>query len=238
MTTENSILQPAQAKGGTTNISREKLVSLAKHLYGGNAANLTPVEPVKPGPFDSIIRKVSGKVFRPQPDPWHTVAVPSTQPWHSDFNTDNLFQIIAQRHPDIYEVINGGRHNWTALNPQPLPPKAAFIAAFTEEVMDRILLMQEVADAMNKTGEEQAIIIVSGKLDNLVEELFGPHFKAKIKIPFPYPHQEDDGRLSGLELIVAGAVCESIAATVVNKGLQQEIMKAGEKLIETGFGRI
>jgi len=123
-----------------------------------------------------------------------------------------------------------------ALNPQPLPPRAAFLAAFAEEVIDRSLLMQEVADALNQNGEQQGIIIVGGRLTLLVDELCGNNFK--VRIPFPKPKRDEDELLSGLELLTVGAVFEQNAATVAHEGLRQELRNAGARLIETGIARM
>lgn len=162
---------------------------------------------------------------------------PQPEPWRTEFNLHRLILgIIAARHPEVYDVIGGGRSNLAELKPQHLPPRAAFVAAFTEEVIDRVLLMQEVADAINQTGEQQGIIIVSGRLSLLVDELCGNNFK--IKIPIPHPKHETDDRLSGLKLIVAGAVCEQNAANVANESLRQELRNAGAKLLETGISRV
>lgn len=226
MKTEHATLQREQSNGETLHISREKLVSLISHLYGGRNENPNPDEPLKPGPWDPIIRKVAKNIFGPNPEPWR-----------SEFKLDRvLLGIIAARHPEIYDVIGGSRYDLAALNPQPLPPEGAFVVAFTEEVIDRVLLMQDVADGLSQTGEQQAIIIVGGKLSLLVDELCGNNFK--VRIPIPHPKNETNDRLSGLELIMAGAICELNAATITNEGLQQEIRNAGAKLIETGLDRM
>ncbi|MEO6636999.1 MAG: hypothetical protein ABIN25_01910 [Ginsengibacter sp.] len=237
MQTENATMQTAQSNGETLNISHEKLISLVNHLYGGDSGNPNPDEPLKPGPWDPIIRKVSRQVFGPSPEPWRTADGPYSQPSHSDFRMDRLIlKIIAERHPEIYEVIGGGRFDWVALNPQPLPPKAAFVVAFTEEVLDRVMLMQAIADAINQTGEQQGIIIVGGKIASLVDELCGNYFK--IKIPIPHPKHDSDKGLSGVELILAASVFEKSSATVDNGYLQQELQGAAKKLIEVGISRV
>jgi hypothetical protein len=235
MKSENTTMQQAVSNDEILNIPREKLVLLFGHLFGGGNGNPNPDEPIKPGPWDPVIRKVSRYFFGPSPEPWQSFGHPV--PSRSEFNMERLISaFIAARHPEIYEIIGGGRFNRAELNPQPLPPKAAFIVAFTEEAMDRILLMQEVADALNQTGERQGIIIVGGKLASLVDELCGNNFK--IKIPVPHPKHESDNRLSGLELITAGAVFEQISTTVANKELQEEMRNAAGKLIVTGISRI
>ena len=216
-----------QTAAETLNIPREKLVSFVTNIFGGATVGREDDEhPLPPGPWDPILRKVAKKVFGPQPEPSR-----------SEVSTDRLILgLIAARHPEIFDVIGGGRFTQTELNPQPLPPRAAFLTAFTEEVIDRALLMQEVADALNQTGEQQGIIIVGGRLSLLVDELCGNNFK--VRIPFPKPRHGEDEFLSGLELLTVGAVFEQNAATVAHEGLRQELRNAGARLIETGIGRM
>lgn len=233
--------------GDASGISREKLVSFVGQIFGGGSVGREDDEhPLPPGPWDPIIRKVATQVFGPHTEPWR-LALGQPVPWHSTFNRGGtshseadvrqmILGIIAARHPEIFDVIGGDRFTRAALNPQPLPPRAVFLVAFTEEVIDRALLMQEVADAMNRPGERQGIIIVGGKLSLLVDELCGNNFK--IRIPIPRPKHDTDDRLSGLELIVAGAVFEQNAATVAHEGLRRELGNAAAKLIEAGMARM
>jgi hypothetical protein len=226
-----------QRTSETLNIPREKLASFVTHVFGGATVGREDDEhPLPPGPWDPIIRKVAKRVLGPQPEPWRLdFGLPV--PWRSEVSTNRLILgIIAARHPEIFDVIGGGRLNSVALNPQPLPPRAAFLAAFAEEVIDRSLLMQEVADALNQNGEQHGIIIVGGRLTLLVDELCGNNFK--VRIPFPKPKRDEDELLSGLELLTVGAVFEQNAATVAHEGLRQELRAAGARLIETGIARM
>lgn len=232
-------MQAATQKAGEmSNVSREKLTSFVSQVFGGATVGREDDEhPLPPGPWDPIIRKVAKKVLGPHPEPWRLVFGPQPEPLRSEMSTNRLILgIIAARHPEIFDVIGGGRLNSVALNPQPLPPRAVFLAAFAEEVIDRSLLMQEVADALNQTGEQQGIIIVGGRLSLLVDELCGNNFK--IRIPFPKPKRDEDEFLSGLELLTVGAVFEQNAATVAHEGLRQELRHAGARLIETGIARM
>ncbi len=236
-------MQATQTNNETINISREKLVSLVSQMFGGASGNPNPDEPHKPGPSDPVIRQVYARMmnaFGPHPEPWHLVFGPTPEPWMSEFNVHRaILAFFAAKHPEIWDVIGGG-HSFSKaadeLNPQPLPPRAAFLAAFTQAVIDRVQLTQEIADAMNQTGEQQGIIIVSGRLSELVDELCGNNFK--IKIPIPRPKHDTDEMLSGLELLTAGAVFEQNAAITANEGLQRELRNAGAKLVETGIARM
>jgi hypothetical protein len=227
-----------QRAGESSPISRENLVSFVSQVFGGTSVGREDDEhPLPPGPWDPIIRKVAKRVFGPSPEPWRLVFGPQPEPWRSEFNVSQaVLRIIAARHPEIFEVIGGDRFTAAALNPQSLSPRATFLAAFAEEAIDRVLLMQEVADALNQTGEQQGIIIVGGRLSLLVDELCGNNFK--VRIPFPRPKRDEDEFLSGLELLTVGAVFEQNAATVAHDGLRQELRNAGVRLIETGIARM
>ncbi len=234
-------MQAAKKSNETLNISREKLVSLVSQMFGGASGNPNPDEPLPHGPWDPLIRKVLGQmqVFKPHPEPWRSVFEPDPSPWRTESNLHRaILEFFAARNPEIWDVIGGGQMFSKAaaeLNPQPLPPRAAFFAAFAQEVIDRASLMQEIADAMNQTGEERGIIIVSSYLNGFVDDLCPE--PPKIKIP-PKPKFDTDDRLSGLELIVTGAVFEQNAAAAANEGLRQELRNAGAKLIETGIARM
>lgn len=235
-------MQATQTTSETLNISRDKLVSFVSRMFGGASGNPDPENPLKPGPWDPIIRKVLGrmKFFGPQPEPWRSVFGPHPEPWRSEFNMNRaILQFIAADRPEIWDAIGPGHFysfDEAALNPQPLPPRAAFLAAFAQEVIDRVVLTQEIADAINQTGEQQGIIIVSGKLSLFVDDLCPEPIK--IKIPFPKPKREENERLSALELLAAGAVFEQNASMTVNEGLRRELRNAGARLIETAIARM
>ena len=218
-------MQATQKSSETINIPREKLLLLVSQMFGGTGDNPNPDEPHKPGPWDPVIRQVTNQFFGPRPEPWRTEA--------------NLHRAIlgflAASHPAIFDAI-GDPLSLVGLNPQPLPPRAAFLAVFTQVVIDRVLLTQEIADAMNQTGEQQGIIIVGGRLAMLVDELCGNNFK--IKIPIPRPKHDADEMLSALDLLTAAAVFEQNAATVADASLRGELKTAGAKLAEAGIARM
>lgn len=218
----------------TLNISRDKLLALVGQSFGDTSGNPNPVEPPKPGPWDPLIRKTAKAFSGARPKTWDLIFGPFPEPWRAELNASRaIFGIIAARHPELFDLLGGGL-DYASLNPQPLPPRAAFIAAFTETAIERVQLMQEIADAINQTGEENGIIIVSGKISALVDELCGNNFK--IKIP-PRPKRDEDELLSGLELLTAGAVFVQNAA-VAQGGLRRELRNAGSRLIETGIARM
>ena len=220
----------------TLQISPEKLISFVSHTFSGmNGGREDDDHPFPAGPWDPIIRKLARRLGMPTPEPWREIFKPTPEPWNTEFNARQILGLIASRNPGIFDVIGGGRFDIAALNPQPLPPRAAFLTAFAEEVIDRALLMQEIADAMDQ-GDERGIIIVSGKLQLLVDELCGNNFK--VKIPFPKPKRGESELLSSLELLTVSAVFQQNAATVAHEGVRRELRNAAAKLAEAGIARM
>ncbi len=230
-------MQAVQIAEETVHISREKLLSFVSHAFSGtNGGREDDEHPLPPGPWDPVIRKVARRVSKPTPEPWREVFGQGLL-WHTEFSASQiLLGLVGATRPEIAGVNGGGRLTIAALNPQLLPPRAAFLTAFAEEVIDRALLMQEIADAMGQTGDERGIIIVSGKLSLLVDELCGNNFK--VKIPFPKPKRGESELLSGLELLTVSAVFAQNAATVAHEGVRQELRNAGARLAEAGIARM
>ena len=96
-----------------------------------------------------------------------------------------LFAGILARHPEISDAIGGG-HSFgdeVALNPQPLPPRYAFLVSVAQALTSRVELLQEIADATAREGEQQGIIIVGGYVSRFVDDFCGTGFR--LKYPFP-----------------------------------------------------
>jgi len=124
-----------------------------------------------------------------------------------------------------------------SLNPQPLPPRFHFSIALAREVVERAVMMQEIADGINENGEKRGIIIVSGYINRFVDDLCPdpPIIKLpKRKWPFP---PDPDPRWTGLELAVIGTHFLREAMLTGNKGLQKALNKAGEKIMDTAVSR-
>lgn len=127
------------------------------------------------------------------------------------------------------------RFESVALNPQPLPPRWAFGVEFVRLAADRLLAIQETADAMNN-GDDRGIIVVGGKISELVDFVCG---NVPRRFPPPPPRgSNDDQRLSGQELILMGAELLNYAKTIANESLAGEFKNAGEQLIDTGIERL
>lgn len=236
-------MQGVQTDDKTINISREKLVSLVGQAFGRQSYPYQD-DPQPPGRWDDYIRKALGKVKYPFPEPdphpewehsrrffgpggsWRNVAFgPSPEPWR---RIDSL----------------------AALNPQPLPPRELFLAAVAQEVIDRALLVYDVAMALNQTGEEQAIIIVSGapvhKFTEEIDELCPRLTELVIHPPTGGGGDSDhpdpilphfNKELSSLELLVVASVFQQNAATTLSEEMRGLLNQAAAKLAELGISR-
>ncbi len=214
--------------------TKQQLVSLVSQLISGMP---NEEDPQPPGPWDPVIfgalRRTAnaldslsmGKVLSGN---WQHVYGPRPEPWHV---------IAATRHPELWDVIGGGPLSWTALNPQPLPPKVIFTSALATEVINRAVLRQEIADMMPREGDQQGIIIVSGYIEKFVDEFCGTGFKLRFPIPVPPPPWFSE-EISGMDLIVVGTQFQGAVPGIFNENLRQTFTDAAAKLIETGVSRI
>jgi hypothetical protein len=125
-----------------------------------------------------------------------------------------------------------------ALNPQPLPPKAAFAVALAQEVVDRALLVQEIGEALPQAGQERGIIIVGGLVNRFIDDCGNDRLWRKRPFPPPPPRGHGDDKLSALELLLMGAVFEQGARGAANEQVQQKFAEAGSRLAEVAAARL
>ena len=219
-------------------ISQEQLLTLVRALISGSRGRVDDEHPLPPGPWDPIIRVALERinVFGPRPQPWRSrgsIFGPRPEPWQV------VFAGILARHPEIWDAIGGG-HSFgeeVALNPQPLPPRSAFLVSVAQTVMSRVELLQEIADATRREGEEQGIIIVSGYLARFVDDFCGTGFRPKWPFPGPPPPWFAD-ELNGIDLVVMAAQFEQAAREAYNPALRQNLADVSAKLVEAGLAKL
>lgn len=165
--------------------------------------------------FNSFISTLLDHNPNPEGDP------PPPGPW------DPVIRLAAEK-------IFGSRLDLVALNPQPLPPRWTFGVEFVRLAADRLLMIQETAEAIND-GSDRGIIIVGGKISELVEFVCGNNFPRPIP---PRPGSDGDSRLSGQELVLMGAELLRFSRSTANERLAQEFTAAGDRLIDTGIERL
>lgn len=247
-------------------IGREQLMAIIRALTrtgggSGSAGLEDPDNPLPPGPWDPVIRValerigVADSVFGPFPEPWRISGLhpeawqllgPHPEPWHTAFGSVAdarriAFASIAARHPEIWDIIGGspGRADKVALNPQPLPPRFAFLTAFVQALTDRAGMLQEFAEAsgIRREGEQQGIIVVGGYLSRFVDDICGNDFRFRWPFPGPRPKWLD-AEVGGVDLVVMAAQFDHAAGEAFNKEMGRGLRDASEQLVEAGLSRM
>ncbi|MEO8018967.1 MAG: hypothetical protein ABI769_14225 [Pseudomonadota bacterium] len=148
-----------------------------------------------------------------------------------------LWRVIAEKHPDIWDVIGGDPQSQVALNPQPLPPKSAFLAAVILEFTDRMAMVAEIADLIPRPGGERGIIIVGGHVAKFVDEICGNGMHIRWPLPWPPPPWFSDS-LSAADLIVMGTQFQQSSVIAVDRDLGRTFADAAHALLEAGAARL
>ena len=212
-----------QTERASLPISQEKLLNLVRTMVGGTSGREDDEHPLPPGPWDPVIRIAFERisVFGPRPEPWRVV----------------LASILAKR-PE-WGVIGGGPGSGeeVALNPQPLPPRFAFLLSVAGAVVSRAELLQEIADATPREGEQRGIIIVSGYIGRFVDDFCGTGFRLRYPFPGPRP-QWFAGNLDGTDLVVMATGFEQAAKEAFSPELRQSFADASTGLAEAGLRRL
>jgi hypothetical protein len=131
-------------------------------------------------------------------------------------------------------------HNFgeeVALNPQPLPPRFAFLVSVAQAVINRAELFQEIADAAPREGEQQGIIIVSGYVTRFVDDFCGTGFRLKYPFPGPRPPWFAD-ELDGIDLVVMATQFEQAAQNTFSPDLRQNLADASARFVEAGLSKM
>ncbi len=228
-------------------IDQEKLLAFVRSMIGARGGREDDEHPLPPGPWDPVIRAALERVsvFGPRPEPWDTLGPgvpwrsieavygPLPDPWKV------VFSSILARHPEIFDVIGGG-HSFgdeVALNPQPLPPRVAFLLSVARTVASRAELFQEMADATRREGEQHGIIIVGGYTRRFSDDWCGTGFRLKWPFPGPRPHWYAD-ELGGTDLLVMATQFAQSAKEAFSPDLRQNLADVGAKFAEAGLSRM
>lgn len=227
-------------------ISHDRLLAIVRAVIGGSAGREDDEHPLPPGPWDPVIRVALERnfVFGPHPEPWNDF---SPGPWRTITSVfgqvPDAWKIVlaslAAKYPAIWDVIGGGPSfgGEVALNPQPLPPRFAFLASLARTVISRAELIHEVADATRREGEQQGIIIVSGYVARFVDDICGNGFRFKWPFPPPRPSWLAP-TVSGIDLVLLATHFDQAASETFNCELRSNLAVASAKLVEAGVSRI
>jgi hypothetical protein len=198
-------------------LSARALTALVSQLTTGYAHPDGPEH--APGPLDPYIRKALERSV--------IGAGAST----------NLWRVIAEKHPEIWDVIGGDPASAVALNPQPLPPRSAFLAAVILEVTDRMTLVCELADLIPRPGGERGSLVAAGHIAKFVDDICGNGMRIRWPFPWPSPPWFTDS-LSGADLIVMGTQFQQCAAIAMDRDMARNFADAAHALLEAGAARL
>src|SRR5664279_5500146 len=143
-------------------ISPEKLLAFVGEVFGARAGREDDEHPLKKGPWGPVVREALKEtnalglhterrtVFGPSPEPWRT-----TQSEAGLYSEPAAWKVVLtslfEKYPALYDLIPRGvqkRGEEVSLNPQPLPPRLAFLAAVAHTVINRVELLHDVAHSI------------------------------------------------------------------------------------------
>ena len=248
-------MEAEQTGHESLNINKENLLSFVREMIGsGKSGREDDENPLPPGPWDPVIRAALQRiiVFGPDPIPWRVFGLfpqpwrvtemlgPEPIPWKDLIGVFEQNKVFGPRPEPWREAILGSIFNsWqrTALNPQPLPPRFSFMLTLAQTVTSRAELMQEMADASKREGEQRGIIIVSGYISKFVDDFCGNDFKLKFPFPGPRPRWFAE-KLGGIDLVLMAAQFDQSSRETYSPDLRRNLADASSKLAETGLSRL
>ena len=199
-------------------LSGRALTALVSQLTTGYPNPEGPDDP--PGPLDPYMRRALER----------SVIGPAAGGSH-------LWRVIAEKHPEIWDVIGGDPSSRIALNPQPLPPRSAFLAAVIQEFTERMTDVAQIADLIPRPGGERGIIIVGGHVAKFVDDICGNGMKVRWPFPWPAPPWFSE-MLSAADLIVMGTQFQQAAVGAMDRELGRTFSDAAYALLEAGSARL
>jgi len=155
-----------------------------------------------------------------------------------------VFSVLARHFPAVFDVIprGGGPVHLEdplekiGLNPQPLPPREAFLESLVQTLVERLELLQEMAAALSDGDEQRGIIIVSGYISRYIDELCGNGFRPKYPFPGPRPKWFPE-EFNELDLVVMAAHFDQAAQETYSPALRENLVGASAKLLDAALSR-
>ncbi len=149
----------------------------------------------------------------------------------------HLWRVIAEKHPEIWDVIGGDPGAPVGLNPQPLPPRSALLAAVVQIFAERMTDVAELADLIPRPGGERGIIIVGGHVAKFVDDVCAIGLRMRWPMPWPAPPWFGEA-LDGADLIVMGTQFQQAAVIAMDGDLGRTFADAAHALLEAGAARL
>jgi hypothetical protein len=229
-------------------ISPEKFLAFVSEMMGANVGHEDDEHATPPDRYASLVREALDRIpvnaphwtnFDPNPSHGGTRRSefgpqPESAAWGVALTS------LFEKYPALYDLIPRGvqkRGEEVSLNPQPLPPRLAFLAAVVQKVVSRAELLHEVAGAIADEGERRGIIIVGGHLSRFCDEFCGNNFR--LIWPFPGPHPNwFTTELRGIDLIVMATQFHRAAKEAFSPDLSQHFADAGARFVEAGLSKL
>jgi hypothetical protein len=208
---------PTGPKPATRHLSARALTALVSQLTTGYTQPEAPDE--APGPMDPYMRRALERSVV-----------------GGGMGTE-LWRVIAKKHPEIWDVIGGDPTAPVTLNPQPLPPRSAFLAAVILEFTERMTDVAEIADLIPRPGGERGNLIVVGHVAKFVDDICANGMRVRWPYPWPAPSWFSDS-LNGADLIVMGTQFQQAAVIAMDRELGRTFADAAHALLEAGAARL
>lgn len=212
-------------------ITPEQLFTAVRAVSSGASGRDNPEDPMPPGPWSPLIRTALerlGPIALASPFSPRVPPDPVRPEW---------LRLLATLRPELWELVGGGFGGQRALNPQPVPPRTAFLAGLAAAVAERALLLRDIADWLRPRGAEQAgIIIIGGIVSRFVDDICGTPFRPRWPFPWPPPPWFVES-MSMTDFLAIGAEFDRQAAETVHADLRAEFKQASEKLARTAMSR-
>ena len=215
-------MQTEQLERSASLEGQKAILTFVRTMLGGLQGREDPENPLPSGPWDPVIRTALERL--------------DILGLQRESLRGALANLLAQT-PEIHDVIGGRRvfGSHAALNPQPLPPRFAFLLEAAQVVIDRAELLQEIADAVRESERQDPA--ASRYVTRFVDDVCGNGFRLKFPRPGPRPWWFADA-LSGTDLVVLAAHFGAAAKTAFDPALGESFEAAGAQLAEAGLSRM
>lgn len=150
---------------------------------------------------------------------------------------DPVIRATLERIPAFTQAWSQTFGDEVALNPQPLPPRLAFLVSLVQTFAGRAALLEEFAGAARTEGEQQGIIIVSGYIERFADEWCGNGFRLRWPLPGPRPNWFAN-ELDGIDLLVLATQFQRAGTDAFSDDLRDSLHRAGAKFAGAGLERL
>jgi hypothetical protein len=208
--------QPA-TRAPTKHLSARALTALVTQLTTGYASPAAPEE--WPGPLDPYLRRALERAALGA-----GVGM-------------NLWGVIAENHPEIWQIIGGDPAVQNSPGSKLLPPRSAFLASVVIEFTERMTLVAEIAELIPRPGGERGIVIAGDHVARFVDEICVNDLHVRWPLPWPAPPWFPES-LGAADLIVMGTQFQQSAVIAMDRDLGRTFADAAHALLEAGAARL